>query len=99
MSKRMTQAEFDETLREFRNWIGRLMGCVDQAFPDGFIYDPEVDEWMKTGQPFYNPRMEMIAKGIDNVLGSFDGFQEKLGLPKDYEPRHRRFLTGKCSEE
>jgi hypothetical protein len=97
MSKPMTQAEFDEALREFRNWVGRLMGSVDQAFPDGFIFDPDFDEEMKTGRPFFNSRMEVIAKGIDNVLGSYDGLQEKLGLPEGYEPRHRRFLSGKCN--
>jgi hypothetical protein len=96
---RMTQAEFDRAVYEFKLWVNNLHAVVNEQLPEGFIYDPEYDEWMKTGHWFTNPRMEAIRKSITHVMGWFDWLEEKLGLPPDAEPSFKRFLSGKCREE
>jgi hypothetical protein len=96
---KMTQAEFEQAVREFKMWVNNLHGVVNEQLPDGFIYDPEFDRYMQSGHWFTNPRMEAIGKAIKHVMGWHDWLTKKLGLPPGAEPAFERFLSGKCREE
>jgi hypothetical protein len=86
----MTKQEYDDRVRQLKNAAGTLLGSIESQLehdsPDDF----------SGGNPFDNERLRRVAAQIDNVLGSYDALQK--GLDPKIEPRHQRFLHGRCNE-
>jgi hypothetical protein len=83
--------EFNRSGDQLRLHALALVGRNNCTFPHG--YDPEAEgaTWCSVDYP-----LEEDAGGIDDVLGSSDALQEAPGL-EGGEPRHRRFLSGRCN--
>lgn len=86
----MTKQEYDQDVHQLKRYAAQLLYVIQSQLendsPDDFV----------GGSKFNNPRLKIVTDSIDNVLGSYDHLQEALGLEPGDEPRHRKFLQGRC---
>ncbi len=86
----MTKLEYDNKVTQLKNYAAQLLYVIgtqlEHDSPDDFV----------DGSKFNNRRLKIVTDSIDNVLGSYDLLQEGLGLQPGGEPRHRKFLEGRC---
>jgi len=87
----MTKQEYDSKVAQLKNYAAQLLYVIQSQLendsPDDFV----------DGYKFNNRRLKIVTDSIDNVLGSYDLLQEGLGLEPGDEPRHRKFLHGRCN--
>ena len=88
---KLTKRQCDDKVSLLKNNAGRLIAAIQDQLENDSPKD------FVDGTTHRNPRLETVAHMIDEVLGSFDALQEKLGLERGHESRYRKFLEGRCN--